>query len=243
MNNLTGKIALVTGGSRGIGREIALVLAAAGLDVAVNFRKQPMEAEAVCSKVADAGRRALAVQGDVSSASDIQAMVEEVETKLGPVSVLINNAGIARSQPLDRITERDWDEIVDTNLKSCFLAIQAILPGMRSRKWGRIVNISSVAAQIGGIVGPHYAASKAGMLGLTHYYASALAKEGITVNAVSPALIETDMLKGSTRAKPELIPIGRFGTAAETADAVLLLVGNGYMTGQTIQVNGGMYMT
>ncbi len=243
MDDLKGKIALVTGGSRGIGRDIALALSAAGMDVAVNFRKQQAEAETVCAKAAEAGRRALAVRADVSSASDIKAMVGEVEKKLGSVSVLINNAGIARSQALDRITERDWDEIIDANLKSCFLAIQAVLPGMRSRRWGRIASISSVAAQIGGIVGPHYAASKAGILGLTHFYAAVLAREGITVNAVSPALIETDMLKGSTRAKPELIPIGRFGTTAETAEAVLLLVRNGYMTGQTIQVNGGMYMT
>ncbi len=243
MDDLFGKIALVTGGSRGIGREIALALAGSGLDVAVNYRREAAEAESVCSKIVDMGRRALAVQADVSSASEVRRMAETVEKQLGAVSVLINNAGIATGKPFDRITEDDWDRILAVNLKSCFLTIQAFLPGMRSRRWGRIVNISSVAAQIGGIVGPHYAASKAGMLGLTHFYASALAKEGITVNAVSPALIETDMLKGSTRAKPELIPVGRFGTVAETAAAVLLLVGNGYMTGQTVQVNGGMYMT
>ena len=243
MDDLTGKVALVTGGSRGIGREIALTLAGAGMDVAVNYRTRQADAEAVCSLVEASGRRALAVQADVSSASDIKAMVESIETRMGPVSVLINNAGIARSQSLDQITEGDWDEIIDTNLKSCFLTIQAVLGGMRSRRWGRIVNIGSTAAQIGGIVGPHYAASKAGMQGLSHYYAASLAKEGITVNVVSPALIETDMLKGSTRAKVELIPIGRFGTAGETAEAVLLVVRNGYMTGQTIQVNGGLYMT
>ena len=129
------------------------------------------------------------------------------------------------------------------NLTSCFLATQAVLPGMRARRWGRIVNVSSVAAQAGSIVGPHYAASKAGMLGLTRGYARLLAKEGITVNAIAPALIDTDMVTSNPNAKVELIPVGRFGAVEEVSDVAVMLAGNGYITGQTINVNGGWYMS
>ena len=135
----------------------------------------------IMRRAADAlGPRCRAVQADVSIAADVERLIAAA----GPVDILVNNAGIARPQPIEEITERDWDELIDVNLKSCFLVTQAVLPGMRSRKWGRIINISSVAAQTGGVVGPHYAASKAGMLGLTRFYASRLAKEGITVNAI-----------------------------------------------------------
>jgi 3-oxoacyl-[acyl-carrier protein] reductase len=130
-----------------------------------------------------------------------------------------------------------------TNLKSAFLVTQAVLPDMRSKGWGRIVNISSGAAQLGGVVGPHYAASKAGLIGLTHSYAALLAKEGITVNAIAPALIATEMVKNNKNARADLIPVGRFGTTDEVADAVIMVVRNGYITGQTINVNGGWYMS
>jgi 3-oxoacyl-[acyl-carrier protein] reductase len=155
----------------------------------------------------------------------------------------VNNAGIARPQPLEQITEQDWDEVLSVNLKSVFLVTQAVLPSMQAAKWGRIINLSSVAAQTGGVVGPHYAASKAGIHGLTHSYASLLAKEGITVNALAPALIETEMMRDNPRATPALIPVGRFGTADEVADVVLMLATNSYVTGQTINVNGGWYMS
>jgi 3-oxoacyl-[acyl-carrier protein] reductase len=170
-------------------------------------------------------------------------MIERVAHELGPVEILVNNAGIARPQPLNEITERDWDELIDVNLKSCFLVTQAVLPAMRERRWGRIINLSSVAAQLGGVVGPHYAASKAGIIGLTHSYAHLLAKEGITANAISPALIETEMVTANINAKPDRIPIGRFGHVDETAEVAVLLARNGYMTGQTINVNGGWYMS
>ena len=133
--------------------------------------------------------------------------------------------------------------LIDVNLKSCFLVTQAVLPGMRSRKWGRIINISSVAAQTGGVVGPHYAASKAGMLGLTRFYASRLAKEGITVNAIAPALIATEMVAANPNARPDLIPVGRFGDVDEVAEVAVMLARNGYLTGQTINVNGGWYLS
>ncbi|MEA3144628.1 MAG: 3-oxoacyl-[acyl-carrier protein] reductase [Verrucomicrobiota bacterium] len=241
--HLIGKIALVTGASRGIGRAVALSLAAAGADVAINFRVAREEADSLADEIEKLGRRCLTIQADVSKGPEVERLVSAVQTELGPVSVLVNNAGIARLQPLEEITEVDWGEVVDVNLKSAFLMIQACLPDFRRQKWGRIVNISSVAAQLGGIVGPHYAASKAGLHGLTHYYARALAKEGITANSVAPALIETDMIADNPAATPDLIPIGRIGQVQEVADVVMLAVSNGYLTGQTLSVNGGLYMT
>jgi 3-oxoacyl-[acyl-carrier protein] reductase len=241
-DDLAGRVALVTGASRGIGRAVALALAGVGADVAVNYRSHEREALEVASEVARRGRRCVVVRADVAVAGDVARMVGAVESGLGAVTILVNNAGIARPQAVDEITEADWDETIDVNLKSAFLVTQAVLPGMRSRRWGRIINVSSVAAQIGGIVGPHYAASKAGVLGLTHSYASLLAGEGITVNAIAPALIETDMITGNPRARPERIPAGRFGTAGEVAEVALMLARNAFITGQTLNVNGGFYM-
>jgi 3-oxoacyl-[acyl-carrier protein] reductase len=166
-----------------------------------------------------------------------------IEADLGQVDILVNNAGIVSAKPLPEISETDWDEMLAVNLKSAFLVIQRVLPGMRARRWGRIINLSSVAAQTGGVTGPHYAASKAGLLGLTHSYARQLVKEGITVNAIAPALIETEMVTGNLNVTPMMIPVGRFGTPDEVAAVVVLLARDGYITGQTINVNGGWYMS
>jgi 3-oxoacyl-[acyl-carrier protein] reductase len=242
-SELEGKIALVTGASRGIGAGIATALAQAGADVAVNFVGREGEARKVCSEIKGAGRRSLAVKADVSVASEVSNMVARIEAEFGPISILVNNAGISRPQPLDQITERDWDEILAVNLKSMFLVTQAVLPSMRKQRWGRIINLSSVAAQLGGVIGPHYAASKAGCLGLTHSYAALLAKEGIAVNAIAPALIETEMITSNPKARADIIPLGRFGTVEETAEVAVMLARNGYITGQTINVNGGWYMS
>jgi 3-oxoacyl-[acyl-carrier protein] reductase len=145
-------------------------------------------------------------------------------------------------QSVEEISERDWDELLSTNLKSAFLTIQAVLPNMRKTGWGRIISISSVAAQIGGVVGPHYAASKAGILGLTHYYAALLLREGITVNSIAPGPTDTAMAAAIPALKPEVMPMGRLGRVEEVAEAALMLARNGYITGQTINVNGGRYM-
>jgi 3-oxoacyl-[acyl-carrier protein] reductase len=242
-DELKGKNALVTGGSRGIGRQVALALAQQGINVALNFNRSESEAKSIQLEIENCGVRCVVVHADVSKGPEVERMIATIEKELGTVQILINNAGISKQQPLDEILENDWDEIIDVNLKSAFLVSQAVLPQMRSSHWGRIIMMSSVAAQTGGVIGPHYAASKAGMIGLTHSYAALLAKEGITVNAVAPALIATEMMAQNKKARPDLIPIGRFGTIEEVADVVLMLTKNGYMTGQTINVNGGWYMS
>ena len=243
MNDLNNRVALVTGGSRGIGAGIAIALARAGADVAVNYREQGAAAKSVCAEIAIVGRKAIAVQADVSRAQEITRMTREVESSLGPVDILVNNAAIAQPRPFEEITETEWDEILRVNLKSVFLVTQAVIAGMRKRKWGRIINLSSVAAQTGGAVGAHYAASKAGIIGLTHSCASSFIKDGITVNAIAPALIETDMMTSNPNASPRLIPMGHFGKVDDVASIAVMLAGNEYITGQTISVNGGWYMT
>ena len=243
MNPLHGRTALVTGSSRGIGRAIAVALAQAGAAVVVNYLRRQAEAEAVVQEIRQLYRPCAGVQADVSVAGEVARLVRTAEERVGPLDILVNNAGIARVQPVEEISERDWDDLIDGNLKSCFLVTQAVLPGMRARQWGRIVNLSSVAAQVGGVVGPHYAASKAGMLGLTHFYAQRFAKEGITANSIAPALVETEMVTSNLNARPERIPIGRFGAVDGVADVAVMLVTNGYITGQTINVNGGWYMS
>ncbi len=243
--DLEGKHALVTGASRGIGRAIAQTLSRAGASVTVNFHTRANEADALRQELErDGGRgRAMAVQADVSRRTDVERLVDEARRALGPIDIVINNAGVAMPSALDRVTEDEWDATVDINLKSAFLVTQAALPDMRARRWGRLVFVSSVAASVGGIVGPHYAASKAGMHGLMHYYAAHLAKEGITANVVAPALIETDMIASNPNARRDLIPVGRFGTSEEVASLVLAIVRNGYLTGQVLHVNGGWYLT
>lgn len=243
LDDLSGKIALVTGASRGIGRAAAIALAEAGADVAVNYLAREPQARKTCEAMARLGRRAIPLRANVAVAAEVAAMVAVIEADLGQVDILVNNAGIVSAKPLPEITEADWDEMLAVNLKSAFLVTQRVLPGMRARRWGRIINVSSVAAQTGGVTGPHYAASKAGLLGLTHSYARHLFKEGITVNAISPALIETEMVTGNLNVTPDLIPVGRFGTPEEVAAVVVLLARNGYITGQTINVNGGWYMS
>jgi 3-oxoacyl-[acyl-carrier protein] reductase len=236
---LTGRVALVTGGSRGIGSAVARVLAEAGADVAVNYREGAREAEQVAAAIRAAGRRAFAVGADVSDGVAVAGMLRTVEATLGPVDVLVNNAGVAIIRSVDELTEAEFDLTLAVNLKSAFLCTQAVLPGMRARRWGRIVNISSGAARGAGGIGVHYNASKAGMEGLTRGYAARLVKAGITVNAVAPSLIDTDMMSARRDQYVARIPLGRMGTPAEVAQVVLLVMGNEYMTGQTVQLNGG----
>src|SRR6185436_10697199 len=237
--DLGAHVALVTGASRGIGAAVAWGLAEAGAAVAVNFRERAGDAEAVVAKIKANGGRAIAVAADVSQAAAVAKMVEQISAALGPIDILVNNAGMAIVRGIDDLTEEDFDRTIAVNLKSAFLCTQAVLPMMRPRKWGRIVNISSGAARGAGGVGVHYNASKAGMEGLTRGYAARLVKDGVTVNAVSPSLIETDMVKAGLASAISRIPLGRFGTSEECAQVVLMLIGNAYMTGQTVGLSGG----
>ena len=233
----------MTGGSRGIGAAVAIALAGAGCDVAVNYRERADAADGVCREITGMRRKAIAIQADVSVAADVKRMIGEVERQLGGIDILVNNAAIAHPRKLEEITETEWDEVLTVNLKSVFLVTQAVIGGMRQRKWGRIINLSSVAAQTGGAVGAHYAASKAGIIGLTHSCAAAFVKDGITVNAIAPALIETDMVTSNPNATPALIPMGHFGSVDDVASVAVMLAMNDYMTGQTLSVNGGWYMS
>jgi 3-oxoacyl-[acyl-carrier protein] reductase len=246
MIDLTGRVALVTGGSRGIGRAIALALANAGAAVAVNYHEREGLAVELVESIRAGGRRAIAVGADVSSRPAVEAMVRQVEAELGSIGVLINNAGVAAVRGLDDLTEEDFDRTIAINLKSAFLCTSAVLPGMRASRWGRIVNISSVAARGGGAIGVHYNASKAGLEGLTRGYASRLAAEGVTVNAVAPGLIDTSMARDTIAERGEAykreIPLQRYGHPSEVATVIRFLCSTdaSYVTGQTITIDGGI---
>lgn len=206
----------------------------------MNYRTRSDAADEVVAEIERAGGRAVAIGADVSVADEVTRLFEQVRGALGPVQILVNNAGIGVILDLDEVTEAVFDETITANLKSAFLCTRAALPDMRAAGWGRIVNMSSAAARGGGIVGVHYNASKAGLEGLTRGYATRLAREGITVNAVAPGPIDTDMAEPLKRSGvADRIPVGRMGTAAEVGDAVLAVVRNGFITGQTLAINGG----
>ncbi len=240
-SSLASRTALVTGASRGIGKAIALALAEAGANVAVNYRERKAEADQTVKAIQALGRRAAAFRADVSNASAVAGLIEQAQAALGPIDILVNNAGVALRRSLEELTEQDFDHVIATNLKSAFLCSQAVFAGMRARGWGRIINISSGAARGAGVVGAHYNASKAGMEGLTRGYAARLAKDGVTVNAVAPSLIETEMIATQRADYEGRIPVGRLGTGEEVAAVVVMVAANAYMTGQTVQVNGGMH--
>jgi 3-oxoacyl-[acyl-carrier protein] reductase len=237
--DLSARVALVTGASRGIGAAVALMLAEAGAAVAVNYRDRAADAEVVVAKITSGGGRAIAVAADVSQSAAVTAMVERIARELGPIDILVNNAGIAIVRGVDELSESDFDRTIMVNLKSAFLFPPGVLSWLGARHGGRFVNTRSGAARGAGAIGPHYNASKAGMEGLTRGYAARLVKEGITVNNVAPSLIETDMMKGRTDLARN-IPLGRMGRPEEVAQAVAMVIGNDYMTGQTIILNGGM---
>jgi 3-oxoacyl-[acyl-carrier protein] reductase len=243
MTDIRGAVALVTGASRGIGKGIALAFGRAGMRVAVNYQSRAGDAEAVVAAIKQSGGDAIALRADVAQASEVERLMREVESAFGHINVLVNNAGILGVLHYDQVDEAEWERVMRVNLTSAFLVTKAVLPGMLKAGWGRIINLSSVAAQTGGATAPHYAASKAGLVGMTDSYAARLAKTGITANAIAPALIETEMVTGGLRASPERIPIGRFGTLEEAGETALFLVRNGFVTGQTINLNGGLYMS
>ncbi len=245
---LAGKVALVTGGSRGIGRAVALKLAENGADVAINYAGNTAAAEEVKAAVEKLGRRAMLVQGSVADTDGVQAIVNQVVKELGRLDILINNAGITRDGLLMRMKEADWDAVLETNLKGVFNCSKAVMRTMMKQKSGRIVNMASVVGEMGNAGQANYAAAKAGVIGFTKSLAKEVASRGITVNAVAPGFIATDMTKVLTDdQKAEMartIPLGRTGQPEDVANAVLFLVSDeaAYITGQVLNVDGGMVM-
>jgi 3-oxoacyl-[acyl-carrier protein] reductase len=240
--DFAGKVALVTGASIGIGRATAVALARNGADVALGYHQDAAGAEETRQAVEALGRRALVVQADVSDLPQVEAMVGEVQAGLGPVDVLVNNAGWAYLQEMDAITLEDWNRVIAVNLTSVFLVTRTVLPHLRAQRWGRIVNVSSGAARTGGLMGLHYATAKAGVEGLTRAYAARLVREGVTVNVVAPMLIHTGE-KRDNAARQKIVPLGRQGTPQEVADAIVLCARTEFMTGQTVHMSGGCYFS
>jgi 3-oxoacyl-[acyl-carrier protein] reductase len=246
--NLQGKIALVTGASRGIGRAIAISLAEAGADVAVNYAGSEKAADEVVAIIEGLGRRAFKVQADVSSSAQVEEMVKTVLSRFERLDILVNNAGITRDNLIMRMKEEEFDQVINTNLKGVFNCIKAVTRPMMKQRSGRIINISSVVGVLGNAGQANYVAAKAGVIGLTKSTARELASRNITVNAVAPGYIETDMTdKLSQEMQQQLlqqIPLSRLGQPEDIAKVVRFLASDDsvYMTGQTLHVDGGMYM-
>jgi 3-oxoacyl-[acyl-carrier protein] reductase len=240
---LAGRVALVTGASGGIGAAIARELANAGASVALSYAHDAARADELARELAAGGARVLTAGADLRDRLAVAQLVDDVERELGPIDVLVPNAGVGRiRQAIEDVTDNDWDDHVAVNLTAPFLLARRLAPGMRERGFGRILFVSSVAAFTGGVVGPHYAASKAGLHGITHWLASRLAGDGVTVNAVAPALIErTGMLPGGSAELRARIPVGRLGTPDEVADLALAILRNGYLTNQVFGLDGGIY--
>ena len=244
--SLQGKCALVTGGSRGIGRAVCLELARQGARVAVNYAGNAAAAEETVQVCAALGAEAFAIQADVADAAATEAMVKEVLSRFGRLDILVNNAGVTRDGLMPMMKEADWDAVLDTNLKGAFHCMKAVYRPMMKQKYGRIVNLSSIVGLRGNAGQANYAASKAGLIGLTKSMAKELAARNVTVNAVAPGFIDTDM----TAALPEkareamltTIPMGRLGQAEDVAQAVAFFAGDAsaYVTGQVLCVDGGM---
>ncbi|CAC7963260.1 TPA: 3-oxoacyl-[acyl-carrier-protein] reductase [Staphylococcus aureus] len=242
------KSALVTGASRGIGRSIALQLAEEGYNVAVNYAGSKEKAEAVVEEIKAKGVDSFAIQANVADADEVKAMIKEVVSQFGSLDVLVNNAGITRDNLLMRMKEQEWDDVIDTNLKGVFNCIQKATPQMLRQRSGAIINLSSVVGAVGNPGQANYVATKAGVIGLTKSAARELASRGITVNAVAPGFIVSDMTDAlSDELKEQMltqIPLARFGQGTDIANTVAFLASDKakYITGQTIHVNGGMYM-
>lgn len=242
------RIALITGGSRGIGRAIALRLARDGVVVIVNYCSSEGAAQEVVEQIRSVGGQALAVRADVSVVTEAETMVGKVLSEFGGLDILVNNAGITRDTLLPRMGEQEWDSVLDTNLKSAYACTKAALRSMMRRRYGRIVNITSVAGLMGNAGQANYSASKAGLIGFTKAVAREVASRGITVNAVAPGYIDTDIwsrVPDTARAAfLQLIPMGRSGKPEEVAEAVSFLASDAacYITGQVLAVDGGMVM-
>jgi 3-oxoacyl-[acyl-carrier protein] reductase len=234
---LRGRVALVTGASGGIGRALSRRLADAGARVAAHYSSGRNRAEEIAGEVGGE-----AFGADLARAEAAGELVEAVESSLGPIDVLVANAGVSKVQEFEDVSVEDWDLLLNVNLRAPFFLAQRVLPGMRERGFGRVLFVSSVAAYTGGVVGPHYAASKAGLLGMMRFLASRTAADGVTVNAIAPALIEgTQMLPGDPGGLAQRIPVGRLGQPDEVADLALAILRNGYMTNEAVLIDGGLF--
>lgn len=243
------KIVLVTGASRGIGREIAVAFAANGAYVAVNYSSSPAKAEEAVNEIKKAGGKAAAFKANVADEAEVKAMFDEIEKAFGgTVDILVNNAGITKDGLLMRMKTEDWQEVMDVNLKSAFLCTRFAVKGMMKKRYGKIINVSSIVGFMGNPGQANYVTSKAGLIGLTKTAALEFASRGIRVNAIAPGFITTDMTHGLSEEIQQkmisMIPLAEFGKGRDVADAALFLAGSGsdYITGQTIHVNGGMYL-
>ncbi|WP_019120486.1 3-oxoacyl-[acyl-carrier-protein] reductase [Brevibacillus massiliensis] len=245
---LTNQVALVTGASRGIGRAIALKLAEAGAHVVVNYAGSETAAAETAAKIREMGREALVIRANIASTDEVNEMFKQALDHFGRLDILVNNAGITRDNLLMRMKEEEWDEVINTNLKGVFTCIKAATRPMMKQRSGRIINIASVVGFLGNAGQANYVAAKAGVIGLTKTSARELASRGITVNAVAPGFIDTDMTaklpEDLREAMLRQIPLGRLGQSEEVAAAVLFLASDAasYMTGQTLHIDGGMFM-
>jgi 3-oxoacyl-[acyl-carrier protein] reductase len=239
---LAGRVALITGASGGIGQALGRRLAAGGARLALGYGASAEPAERLAAEISAAGGQAVALRADLRGPHAPGALIEGAEEALGPVDILVSNAGLGRRQALAEVSVSDFDDMMAVNLRAPFLLAQRLAPGMQDRGFGRLLFISSVAAFTGGMVGPHYAASKAGLHGMAHYLAARLASYGVTVNTLAPALISgTTMLPGDPEELRARIPAGRLGQPEEVADLAAAILANGYLTNQVISLDGGMY--
>jgi 3-oxoacyl-[acyl-carrier protein] reductase len=239
---LSGRVALVTGASGGIGRRIAERLTEEDVAVVLAYGANAEPAQQLASDIANSGGRAIAIGADLADARDTERLADAAERALGPIDILVANAGTGSPTGYQDVDADAFDHVVAVNLRAPFLLARQVLPGMRERGFGRILFTSSVAAFTGGIVGPHYAASKAGLHGLTHHLATRVAQDGVTVNAIAPALIEdTGLLPGDPGELAQHIPVGRLGRPEEVADLAIAILTNGYLTNQVVSLDGGMH--